>query len=124
MSALPPELAPGDDDLEPESGPVYGERRRRAIRIVVVIALAAMVLPLVLSLFTVARNAAVNACRVTVVRFDDHATGAHVEFELFGPGGAGWMCYAERDGHQDRLIANLGLIPSVPHAVVPDERET
>ncbi|MRG60883.1 hypothetical protein GE115_13560 [Agromyces sp. CFH 90414] len=121
MTGLPPELAPGGPD-DGDAGSVYGERRRRVIRWVVVIALAAMVLPLVLSLMSVAQSSAVNACRVTVARFDDEAVGARASFELFGPGGPGWLCYAERPSGGDRLLANLGLIPSAPHVLMPDER--
>ncbi|QAY73411.1 hypothetical protein ET445_08725 [Agromyces protaetiae] len=118
---MPPELAYGshDDDL-----PVRGGRRQRVLRVVVLIALAALVLPLVLSLYAVAMSAAERACRVTVVRFDDHATGSRVALEFFGPGGPGWLCYAERESGGDRLLANLGLIPGAPRTILPGEQST
>ncbi|WP_350349401.1 hypothetical protein ABIQ69_05650 [Agromyces sp. G08B096] len=120
---LPPELAPGgpDDGADDAAGPVRGARRQRMLRWVVVVALVAMVAPLVLSLAAVAQSSADRACRITVARFDDHATGSRVSFEVFGPAGPGWICTAERPGG-DRVIANLGLVPSVPAAPLPGER--
>ena len=56
-----------DLDDEPfDDRPVYGERRRRALRITVLIALGALVLPLMLSAYSVARSAADRACAIYV----------------------------------------------------------
>ncbi|UOE45765.1 hypothetical protein [Agromyces larvae] len=107
-----PELA-GDGDAE---WPVRGDRRRRMLRAVVFVALAAMVLPLVLSLYGVAHNAAARSCASLAQAFDARATGAHVAFDLFAPGGPGWLCYAESE-HESRLVANLGIIPGPPRFV-------
>ncbi|WP_395242500.1 hypothetical protein ACGGZK_09915 [Agromyces sp. MMS24-K17] len=110
-----PELA-GDDD----AAPVRGPRRQRMLRVVVLVALAAMVLPLVLSAIGVARSAAVNACTAFVAAFDQSASGARVAFDLFGRGGPGWMCFAEYAG-DERLVANLGLIPSGARLPAPGQ---
>lgn len=109
---------PADHD-EHDDRPVRGARAQRMLRIVVLVALCALVLPLVLSLANVAHGSASRACAVTAVRYDDHATGSHVTFDLLGPGGPGWLCYAERPGGEDRLLANLGVIPAVPRGPLP-----
>ncbi|WP_022894181.1 hypothetical protein [Agromyces subbeticus] len=121
MSETPSELQGFDDD--DARGPVYGERRRRALRITVLIALGALVLPLVLSIYGVAHSAAQRACAVYVAQFDTDAAGARVSFDLFGRGGAGWQCYAVGEGGSEILIAGLGLLPGAPRPVDPDERD-
>lgn len=103
-----PELADGDD-----AAPVRGPRRQRMLRAVVLVALAAMVLPLVLSGYGVAYSAAARACTTVVAAYDQGARGARVGLDLFGRGGPGWMCWAEYPSG-DRLVGNLGLFPSMP----------
>ncbi|MGW9168219.1 hypothetical protein [Agromyces sp. NPDC055658] len=112
------------DDRPHDDGPVYGGRRRRALRITVLIALGALVLPLVLSLVGQAQSAAARACAVYVERFDIEAEGSQVSFELFGAGGPGWQCSAVAPGGVATPLANLGLLPSAPTPVQPDERGT
>ena len=58
------EPARGLDDEPHDDRPVYGERRRRALRIAVLVALGALVLPLMLSAYGVARSAADRACAI------------------------------------------------------------
>lgn len=108
---------------EHDDRPVRGARTQRMLRIVVLVALCALVLPLVLSLASVAHSAASRACAITVARYDDHATGSRVTFDLFGPGGPGWLCFSDRSGGDDRLLANLGTIPAVPRAPLPEGDE-
>lgn len=122
MSDPHPELHGADDD--DSRGPVYGERRRRAIRITVLVALAAMLLPLVLSIYATAQSAAQRACAVYVLQFDTDAAGARVAFDLFGRGGAGWQCFSVGDNGGETLIAGLGLLPGAPRPIDPDERDT
>ncbi|MDR5698820.1 hypothetical protein [Agromyces aerolatus] len=109
---------------EHDDRPVRGARAQRMLRIVVLVALCALVLPLVLSLASVAHSSASRACAITVGRYDASATASRVTFDLFGPGGAGWLCFADRPGGEDRLLANLGMIPAVPREPLPapDER--
>jgi hypothetical protein len=111
-------------DEHDDDGPVRGARAQRTLRLVVLVALGALVLPLVLSLANVAHGAASRACALTVNRYDASATGSRVTFDLFGPGGAGWLCFADQRGGDDRLLANLGMIPAVPRQLLPmpDER--
>ncbi|WP_308799190.1 hypothetical protein [Agromyces silvae] len=109
---------------EHDDRPVRGARAQRMLRIVVLVALCALVLPLVLSLASVAHSAASRACALTVTRYDASATGSRVTFDLFGPGGAGWLCFAVQSAGDDRLLANLGMIPAVPlePLPMPDQR--
>lgn len=112
------------DDRSHDDGPLYGARRRRALRIAVLVALGALVLPLVLSLIGQAQSAAARACAVYVERYDAEAEASHVSFELFGPGGPDWQCSAVAVGGVATPLANLGLLPSAPTPVQPDERRT
>jgi len=49
------------------------------------------------------------------VRYEaSDATGVSARFEVFGPGGAGWECYATGGFGGDRHVASLGLIPVSP----------
>ncbi|RXZ70957.1 hypothetical protein [Agromyces albus] len=110
---------PFDDDR-----PVFGERRRRALRVVVLIAVGALVLPIVLSIYGVARAAADRACAQYVAAYDADALGSRVSFELFARGGPGWQCFATAGHGNDAHIANLGLLPSAPRFQIIDERES
>lgn len=112
---------PGDDPAE--DGPVFGERRRRIIRITVLVALIGMLLPLVLSAFSVARSAAERACAVYVADFDADAAGARVAFDLFAEGGPGWLCYAVGGGGGSTFLGNLGPMPAAPRSTLPGERD-
>lgn len=118
MSERHPELEPDPFD----ESPMPGARRRKALRIAVLVALAAMVLPLVLSSVAVARSAAERTCVAVVTAFDTDAAGGRVVFDLFGPGGPGWLCYEVLDGGGSRLVANLGPMPSGPQPSEPGVR--
>ena len=111
-----------DWPMAPRRGPVFGERRRRALRITVLVALLAMVLPLVLSAFSVARSAAERACAVYVADFDADAAASRVAFDLFAEGGPGWLCYDVRGQGGDAYLGNLGPMPALPRATLPGER--
>jgi hypothetical protein len=114
----------GRDSLDSpiDEGPVFGERRRRILRITVLVALLAMVLPLVLSAFSVARSAAERACAVYVADFDADAAASRVAFDLFAEGGPGWLCYDVRGQGGDAYLGNLGPMPALPRATLPGER--
>lgn len=112
---------PEHDERHDDDRPVYGGRRRRVLRITVLVALAALVLPLVLSVVGQAQSAAARACAVYVDRYDADAVGSRVAFDLFADGGPGWMCSAVSAGGVTTPLANLGLLPSAPRQVDPDE---
>lgn len=109
-------------DDSSDDGPVYGVRRRRVLRVTVLVALAALVLPLVLSVIGQAQSAAARACAVYVERFDADAGGSRVALDLFADGGPGWMCSAVSTGGVETPLANLGLLPGAARPVDPEER--
>ena len=118
-------------DLEPEphddDGPMPGERRRRVLRIAVLIALITLVLPLLLSVYGVAKSAADRACAVFVAAYDTNAAGFRTTFELFAQGGPGWECLAISENGSSRSLGNLGPLPAMPRLPQfdePAERDT
>ena len=123
MTGPHPELEP---DPFGDEGPMPGQRRRRVLRIVVLVALGALVLPLVLSAYGVAKSAADRACAVFVSAYDTNAAGFRTTFDLFAPGGAGWECFAISENGTSRLLGNLGPLPAMPRPPElddPGERE-
>ena len=124
MTGPHPELEPDPYD---DDGPMPGERRRRVLRIAVLIALGALVFPLFLSVYSVAKSAADRACAVYVAAYDTNAAGFRTSFELFAPGGPGWECLAISENGSTRSLGNLGPLPAMPRQPQfdePVERET
>jgi hypothetical protein len=124
MTGPHPELEPDPYD---DDGPMPGERRRRVLRVAVLIALGALVLPLFLSVYSVAKSAADRACAVYVAAYDTNAAGFRTSFELFAPGGPGWECLAISENGSSRSLGNLGPLPAMPRQPQfdePVERET
>ena len=118
MSEQHPELEP--DPFEGD-GPMPGARRRRVIRIAVLVALGAMVLPLVLSGFNVAKHAADRVCAVYVAAFDTDAAGFRTSFEVFAPGGPGWECVSISSTGARTLVARLEPLPAMPRLPAQDD---
>lgn len=105
-------------DLEPagretDDRPLYSRRRRLIMRAVVLIAVGAMVLPVLANLYTVSAATAADSCTVAVHYEAPDATGSTVQFEIFGAGGVGWECYATGGFGGERHIVSLGLIPGM-----------
>jgi hypothetical protein len=112
-----PELS--GDDAWGDDRPVRTARRRRALRIVVLVALAGMLAPLVLSAYGVARAAAERACAIYALDYSAAASSS-VSFDLFAEGGAGWLCVAQvGPGDRGVLLGNLGLMPAAPRPAAP-----
>ncbi|MFF2372552.1 hypothetical protein [Agromyces sp. NPDC058110] len=91
--------------------------RQRAIRIAVLVALAGMVLPIVLSTFSVANSTARSSCATFAAAATGTARGevsTDVPFELFAAGGPGWQCYVVTENGDHRHLANFGLFPAAP----------
>lgn len=84
------------------------------MRIVVIVGIACLVLPGILTTMNVAAQTAEEACGAWVRYEASEATGASARFELFGPGGVGWQCYSVGAFGGDRAVAFLGLIPVSP----------
>jgi hypothetical protein len=117
MSGVEPWSGESADDGASD-GPVFGERRRRAMRIIVLLALVALLLPLVLSALGVARSAADRACAAYAADYQSGAS-SQVEFDLFAEGGPGWLCFASTSSGGRTLLGNLGPMPAAPRPVAP-----
>ena len=109
------------DDEEPELAgyvPTEGVPRRRrmqfVLRIVVVVGIACLVLPGMLTTLSVASSTAQEACNAWVRYEAPEATRASARFELFGAGGPGWQCYTVGAFGGEKNVASLGLIPISP----------
>lgn len=86
----------------------------RMMRLVVVLGIACLILPGVITGFSVAANTAHDACAAWVRYEAPGARGSSAQFELFGSGGMGWQCYTVGAFGGDRRVASLGLIPISP----------
>lgn len=104
-------MTPGDSSIDER--PLYSQRRKRFLRAIVLVAVAAMMLPIVASLYTVSAASAARACIIATVNEAPDATGTSVPFQIFGPGVIGWECYATGTFGGDRHIISLGLLPSL-----------
>jgi hypothetical protein len=110
----------GDLDRGVDDRPLYGRRRRILLRVVVLVAVGAMLLPILVNLAAVSSATAANACAAATRYEDPDANGSVVRFEIFGPGVIGWECYATGGFGGERHIISLGLIPGMvelPHGV-------
>lgn len=102
-----------ESDSDLGDRPLYGKRRKRLIRALVFITVGAMLLPGLLSLYTVSAAAATRACVVATIHEAPDASGVSAPFELFGPGILGWECYATGTFGGNRHIMSLGLFPGL-----------
>ena len=117
MSDEHPELT----GYEPGDGrPLRSPHLLRAMRVIVVVGIVALILPGIVTIMTVGTATANTACRAWVVYERPDATGASARFELFGPGGVGWQCYSVGAFGGDEWVAALGIIPSGARLPVPD----
>jgi hypothetical protein len=103
-----PELA----GYEPIGEPRARSRRTVvALRVVVIVGILALVLPETFTIVTVGAANAQRACHTWVKYAVPDAESASARFELFGPKGVGYECYAIGAFGGDRHVASLGLIP-------------
>jgi len=106
---MPRELA----DYEPgEARRRPGERSRRLMRLVVVVAIVALVLPGVLVTVSTASRTAELACRIVGSSVAPDAVH-EARFDLVGPEGPGWYCYATAYNGREVQLRFLGFIPEV-----------
>jgi hypothetical protein len=89
------------------------------MRVIVVLALVALIVPEIVTQGMVVTNGAQAACKIWV-NYEDPGAGHNAVFELFGQGGVGWQCYAVGGFGGGQYIAPLGLIPGTP--VLPTGR--
>jgi len=107
-----------DEDDEPELAgyqptgqrPLRHRRVSQIMRIIVIVALVALVLPGILSSVAIANRTAQLSCDAYIDYYAPTATSSVTRFELFGAA-LGWNCYAHQFGGGEVLVANLGLIP-------------
>lgn len=108
-------------EMEPELAgyvPTEGVPRRRrmllGMRVVVILGIACLVLPGILTTWSVASSTAQTTCAAWVRYEAPGATGTRAQFEVMGAGGIGWECYATGGLEGARHVASLGLIPISP----------
>jgi hypothetical protein len=103
------------DGYEPSDGrPLPSQRMLKPMRFLVIIGVIALVLPGILVTISTATHTADVSCSIVVVRDAPYAMGATARFELVGPEGPSWYCYAEVRDEPDVRVAALGLIPGAP----------
>jgi hypothetical protein len=92
-------------------------RQRRVVltRVFVILALSGLLLPGILLTVGMQTSTAENTCAVYVSHYEPNATDSSARFELTGPTGPGWQCYALNTEGDATFVAPLGLIPSTPH---------
>lgn len=93
-----------------EEKPLRSSRKIWMLRVVVLLAVLALVLP---GFFTVVNVGTSNAERACTYRsaLVDPSLQAAPRFELFGPGFLGWECYAIDRLGDEHHIDSMGLIP-------------
>lgn len=102
-----PELA----GFEPGDGrPLRHPMTVRLMRVVIVLALVGLVLPGVVVTVGVQQATASRSCAALVAANADGADPVP-RFEVLGPAGPSWYCYARTFDGNDVLLASLGLIP-------------
>ncbi|MBG6237059.1 hypothetical protein IWX78_000002 [Mycetocola sp. CAN_C7] len=114
------ESSPELDGYEPGDGrPLASRRMLRPARYLIVLGILGLVLPSILVTTSTATNTADRSCSIVVARDAPFATGFDARFELVGPDGPSWYCYAQVRDDDDFRVASLGLIPGSPPAPDP-----
>ena len=103
-----------DDDTEP---PLYSRRRRQVMRLVVLLAIAALVLPGVIVTWTTQVRTAQYACEIAVDYYAPGATASAASFQLRPAELVGWNCYAVMFDGQEVFVAHLGVVPGAPRLI-------
>lgn len=103
----PPELrgyVPSDDK------PLRHPLTMRIMRVVIVLGIIGFVAPGLYATVTLQHRQAVASCAALVAESAPGAASS-ARFEIAGPGGPSWYCYARAFGGQEVLVDSLGLIP-------------
>lgn len=101
------------------SRPLRSKRVTTIMRVVVLLGLVALIVPGILTSMQVAQSTASNACLVAVARYYPLAIDFDARFDLSGPGGFGWQCYAIDQNERETFVIPLGIIPSAPKPPTP-----
>lgn len=85
-----------------------------ALRIVVALGIAGLVLPGVIGTMMINARDATEACK-RWVNYENPGDSPAVSFELMGAHGSGWQCYTESNSFGgSKFVASLGWIPGPP----------
>ena len=106
-----PELAeyvPGD------GGSVRHPLTLKVIRVVIVIAVLALILPGIVYTVSVQIETAGTACAIVVSATAPDAT-PDARLQLWGGNGPGWYCYARSFDGSEVLLRSLGMIPGLTY---------
>jgi len=84
---------------------------------VVLVAVAALVLPSLIVTWTTQVRTANYACQIAVAYYAPGATGSTAKFSVSDPSLPGWNCYAEMFNGVEYFVAHLGIIPGAPRLI-------
>jgi hypothetical protein len=93
---------------------------RRVLRIGVLVAVAALIIPGLIETVHLQVRTAQAACRIVVSTVDRSAVGSVARFEATGPAGPSWYCYSRSFDGSEQLRATLGLIPGLEPGPRPE----
>jgi hypothetical protein len=111
-----------DDEYHPELAeyvPTEGSSIRRPLtlkvmRVVIVIAVVALILPGVVYTISVQVETAGAACAIVVSAAAPDST-PDARLQLWGGNGPGWYCYARGFDGSEVLLRSLGMIPGLTY---------
>jgi hypothetical protein len=106
--------------IEPEdssSEQPFKPYRRRLMQGVVIVAVAALVLPSLIVTWTTQVRTANYACQIAVAYYAPGATSSSAQFSVSDPALIGWNCYAEMFNGSEYFVAHLGIVPGAPRLV-------
>lgn len=102
----PPELR----GYVPSDRPLRHPATVRVMRVVIVLGIVGLVVPSVVLTVGLQSRTANAICTRAVDESPLDADGV-ARFEVFGPAGPSWYCYAREFGGREVLVGSLGLIP-------------
>jgi hypothetical protein len=94
--------------------PLRSPRMLLAMRVVVSLGIAGLVLPGVIGTALINARDAAESCK-RWVRYESPNDSSSVSFELMGAHGSGWQCYTSSNSFGgSQFVASLGWIPGPP----------
>lgn len=106
-----------DDPLEDDDEPAPRRLRTTVMRVVVLIAVLALVLPGVLVTWTTQVRTAEYACQIATDYYAPGASASLARFTITDPELLGWNCFAQMYNDEEIFTAHLGLIPGAPRLI-------
>ena len=105
------------EPLEDDDEPAPRRLRSGIMRVVVLVAVIALVLPGVLVTWTTQVRTANYACQIAADYYAPGASHAIARLTFDNPDLIGWNCYAVMFNGEEVFTAHLGLIPGAPRLV-------